>query len=106
MNQNPFQKFYPFLGGIAGGVIVVILLYAPTAHANIVGDFFRNLFKPNFNFNIPGKQEKQPSPQEPAPLYKPVEDYERAVVAAVKKASPAVVSITVSKNVPIIENCP
>jgi len=39
-------------------------------------------------------------------LYKPALDYEKAVVAAVKKASPAVVSITVSKNVPIIENCP
>lgn len=39
-------------------------------------------------------------------LYKPVLDYERAVVEAVKKVSPAVVSITVSKNVPIIEQCP
>lgn len=41
-----------------------------------------------------------------AALYQPVLDYERAVIAAVKKASPAVVSITISKNVPIIENCP
>jgi serine protease Do len=40
------------------------------------------------------------------PLYEPSIDYERAVIAAVKKASPAVVSITISKNVPIIENCP
>jgi serine protease Do len=104
MNRERFRKPYPFFGGIVGGMVVVILLYAPAAHANIVGDFFRNLFKPNFN--IPGVQEKQPSPKEPPPLYKPVEDYERAVVAAVKKMSPAVVSIIVSKNVPIIENCP
>jgi len=39
-------------------------------------------------------------------LYKPALEYERTVVDAVKKASPAVVAITVSKNVPVIENCP
>lgn len=52
------------------------------------------------------KKEKEKSQKEEVPLYKPVIDYEKAVVAAVKKASPAVVSITISKNVPIIENCP
>lgn len=41
-----------------------------------------------------------------AALYKPTIDYENAVVAAVKKASPAVVAITISKNVPILESCP
>ena len=47
------------------------------------------------------------APQSPATsLYKPALDYEKAVVAAVKKAAPAVVAITVTKNVPIIENCP
>ena len=38
--------------------------------------------------------------------YQPPLDYERAVIDAVKKASPAVVSITISKYVPIIEQCP
>lgn len=33
-------------------------------------------------------------------------NYEEAVIAAVEKVSPAVVSITISKNVPIIESCP
>lgn len=32
-------------------------------------------------------------------------DHERAVVSAVEKASPAVVSITISKDVPVIERC-
>ncbi len=32
--------------------------------------------------------------------------HERIIVAAVQKASPAVVSIVISKNVPIIEQCP
>ncbi len=38
-------------------------------------------------------------------LYKPL-DYEDKIINAVKSASPAVVAITISKNVPIIEQCP
>ena len=38
-------------------------------------------------------------------IYKPL-DYEDKIISAVKSASPAVVAITVSKNVPIIEQCP
>jgi serine protease Do len=41
-----------------------------------------------------------------AAIYQSGNDYEAAVIAAVQKASPAVVSITISENVPIIENCP
>ena len=39
-------------------------------------------------------------------IYAPTNDYESAVVAAVKKASPAVVSIVISEQVPIVEQCP
>ncbi len=39
-------------------------------------------------------------------LYAPDDQYESDVMAAVKKVSPAVVSITISENVPIIQNCP
>ena len=42
----------------------------------------------------------------PAALYAPTNDYEAAVIAAVKKASPAVVSIVISEQVPIVEQCP
>lgn len=38
--------------------------------------------------------------------YQPVDQYEADVIAATQKASPAVVSITISENVPIVENCP
>lgn len=41
-----------------------------------------------------------------APSYQSRVDYEEAVITAVDKVSPAVVSITISKNVPIIEQCP
>lgn len=38
--------------------------------------------------------------------YEAPEGYEQAIIHAVQKASPAVVSIIVSKDVPIIERCP
>jgi S1-C subfamily serine protease len=38
--------------------------------------------------------------------YQPVDQYEADVIAATQKASPAVVSITISENVPVVENCP
>ncbi len=37
--------------------------------------------------------------------YKPVADYENAVVEAVKRVSPAVVSISISKEVPVVGSC-
>jgi serine protease Do len=45
-------------------------------------------------------------PSQPISLYKPAENYEEAVVAAVEGATESVVSIIISKDVPIIENCP
>ena len=48
---------------------------------------------------------QSPNPKPSTELYKPL-DYEDKIISAVKSASPAVVAITVSKNVPIIEQCP
>lgn len=42
----------------------------------------------------------------PPILYKPVIDYETAITKAVENSSPAVVSIVISKDLPIIEQCP
>ncbi len=39
------------------------------------------------------------------PLYKPVLDYEEAVVRAVETTNPSVVSIIITKDLPIIEQC-
>ena len=39
-------------------------------------------------------------------LYQSSDSYEQAVINAVKNASPAVVSIIISKNIPIVEQCP
>ncbi|MDO8557059.1 MAG: trypsin-like peptidase domain-containing protein [Candidatus Jorgensenbacteria bacterium] len=46
------------------------------------------------------------TPSQPIQLYKPVLDYEDAVIEAVQSATPGVVSIVISKDVPVIEQCP
>lgn len=50
----------------------------------------------------------QPARNETTPvtLYQSAIGYEQAIIDAVEDVSPAIVSITVSKNVPVIENCP
>ena len=109
MNNRNRKKYLAGIG--AGAVIIVALLsFAPPAHADIFSDFYNNYIKPLVP-QLPSATSSRSTPLSPrssatAPLYKPALDYEQAVVVAVKKASPAVVSITVSKNVPIIEQCP
>ncbi|MBU6500381.1 MAG: trypsin-like peptidase domain-containing protein [Patescibacteria group bacterium] len=110
------KKFLGFLAlGLATGLFFGGFINAQPAKANFFNDFFNNLISPflggiststqmfgggNATGTVPPTDNNSVSP------YKPVVDYEKAVVDAVKKASPAVVSITISKNVPIIENCP
>ncbi|MDI6821166.1 MAG: trypsin-like peptidase domain-containing protein [Patescibacteria group bacterium] len=53
------------------------------------------------------KNNDLPKPIEPQiDLYKPVAQYEDAVVGAVELASPSVVSIVITKDLPVIEQCP
>ena len=103
------KKNYKFLFAFSGIVFLVAIIgfgiTRETAKANIFEDFFKNFILP-LSGEKPEAPTTQPPKENPTPLYKPAIDYERAVVEAVKKASPAVVSITISKNVPIIENCP
>jgi len=49
---------------------------------------------------------KADRPAEEISLYKPAIDYEEAVVRAIEKSEPSVVSIVVSKDLPVIEQCP
>ncbi|MDD4930832.1 MAG: trypsin-like peptidase domain-containing protein [Candidatus Colwellbacteria bacterium] len=70
---------------------------------------FFSLLKENA---LPAAEEIVNSGLPSVPVDKPVVpyeaklDYEEAVIEAVEAASPSVVSIVVSKDVPIIENCP
>ncbi|MEK7212107.1 MAG: trypsin-like peptidase domain-containing protein [Patescibacteria group bacterium] len=105
---------------VAGALIVGLVLgaafYPGLASAGFLGDLWNSFVAPfttpaeppAMNGVPPASTSTAPSlsPTPPVVLYKPAIDYERAVVAAVKKASPAVVSIIVSKDVPIVENCP
>ena len=73
-----------------------------------VSDFFQNI--PFLNKLFGNEQQATSTPQElnlksVGEVYKPL-DYEAKIINIVKAASPAVVAITISKNVPIIEQCP
>ncbi|KKU98993.1 MAG: Protease Do [Candidatus Jorgensenbacteria bacterium GW2011_GWC1_48_8] len=81
--------------GIAGFFVT-----SPMARANVFEDILNFLKKPI------ATPEMDNAPAEEAPLYKPAIDYEEAVVAAIDKAAPSVVSIVISKDLPVIEQCP
>jgi len=94
---------------IIGAILIVAIGFiaygpaAPHAQANAVSDFFNNLFAPfGTNTSTVGNVASTSN----AGLYQPVADYENAVVSAVQREAPSVVSITISENVPVIENCP
>lgn len=105
--------------GFSKGVFVAQALRSNPGQAGFfdnVLNFLRrvpNIIEPKATFPESGKpsEEKkdevsgQGSRQAPVALYKPVIDYEEAVVAAVEASSPSVVSIVVSKDLPKIENC-
>ncbi len=93
------------------GLVVGSLISTPSAQANAFTDFLGKLF-PFINQPHPGSGDTGSSGLGTAsgsntpPLYAPTDSYETAVVNAVKAASPAVVSITISENVPVVEQCP
>src|SRR3989344_3634091 len=111
-----FIVFAALFGGVIGS-----LSSAEFAKADVL-DSLKNFFKPllpqvftpkegvqenNQEKTIPSISEQiQEIQKQEVPLYKSAFDYEEAVVKAVEIASPAVVSIVISKDVPIIENCP
>lgn len=91
--------------GIAFGVIVgVSLAAALPAQANFFTDFWHNLMTP-FSARPSSTFSPSSSTQLPAVSYQSANSYEQAVISAVKKASPAVVSITISEEIPILERC-
>ncbi|MFH0712454.1 MAG: trypsin-like peptidase domain-containing protein [Candidatus Jorgensenbacteria bacterium] len=82
------------LGGVFGS-----LISAETSRANFFEDILK-FFQP---VEIGWQEETVPSGE--TGLYKPALDYEEAVIAAVEEAAPSVVSIAVTKDLPIIVNC-
>jgi S1-C subfamily serine protease len=87
-------------------VFVVIGISRPSqAKANAFTNFFSSLVAP-FEGQNSSTAAGSLSASSGVALYQPVVDYENAVVNAVKEASPAVVSVTISEDVPVVQNCP
>lgn len=94
------------IGGIAGS-----LISAPQAEANLFKDFFNKflqLVNPESSRGNSNLKDNnfQSAAAEPTIPYAPTVDYEQAVIKAVEDSSPAVVSIIISKDVAVIEQCP
>jgi len=83
------------LGGFFGS-----LVFSQPAQANLFTNFYEKYLKPL----LPIQQ--NPSNSTSSPIYTPTIDYEQAVTSAVEQSSPAVISIIISKNLPVIEQCP
>jgi len=95
---------FSFLGGFLGSLLV-----SSKAEANIFEDIFNVFKKPLFETSK-NQEEKistsSPEKDKQVSKYQTYYDYERAIIDVAKKSSPAVISIVISKNLPIIEQCP
>ena len=88
------------------GVIAAPHMPAPQfAQANALTDFFSNLFNGETGTSTPWFPALPSPPTASVPVV-PLTDYEQALISAVERAEPAVVSVIISKNLPIIEQCP
>ncbi len=82
-----------------GGGFVGSIASSRTANADVLGSIWSFLTGKSSTSSV-----ASPASQ-PVQAYQPTVDYETQVVDAVKKASPAVVSIVIAKDVPVIEQC-
>ena len=108
-----FQRKFSFLF-----VIIALFLFigavfgqSPRAQANIFESVWEKVSVYFGNLEEEGDFLKDSSFSQPdtssltVELYKPTLDYEEAVIRAVEKSAPAVVSIVVSKDVKVLEEC-
>ncbi len=97
-----------FFGAIGAFFSASSLVFFDNSHQANVLDNVRDFLKNTFDFQsnlLPSTNQAEPA-KEDISLYKPVIDYEQAVVKAVETAEPSVVSIVISKDLPVIEQCP
>ena len=111
MGQKNQKKLIAAALLIVAIVIVAGISRAPHAQANAFTDFWSALTAPFHPASMGSARQTNGTTgtsdaSGSVPLYQPVVDYENAVVNAVKSATPSVVSITISENVPVVENCP
>jgi len=98
-----FSVIFALFGAVLGS-----LVSAKLTSANTFDDILNNL-RSIFNPQQPNQQtlfgNNNTTISKTVP-YQSVDTHEQAVIKAVKTASPAVVSIIISKDVPIMEQCP
>ena len=87
------------------GIVASSAIFPRLANAGFFDDAW-SFLKGGFYSSATSTVEKGVGSGKEAPLYKPALDYENAVIDAVERASPSVVSIVISKDLPIIEQCP
>lgn len=95
---------------------LVGVFFGAQTQANFFNDFYDNYLKPSLEKlpKIIPEKEAPVKPEEPKikpkeelkEVYSPTVDYEQAIIKAIEIASPAVISIVISKDLPIIEQCP
>src|SRR3989344_5059579 len=99
------------VGGVSGSLTRSIPAQANILE-NLYNQYFRPLIQPpvsspgitsSTNLITPEIKSQLKETKEP---YSPTIDYEQAVVKAVESASPAVISIIISKDLRVIEQCP
>ncbi len=99
--------FFSALGGALIGIVIGAAVLAPFAGASWFTDLFQKLNIPSFNiFGAPQGATSSGNYQGTPPINISHLDYQQAVIDAVKKASPAVVSVVISQYVPVVEQCP
>ena len=97
------------ISGIAG--FLVSSLNTNSAKANILEDLLNRVLNREATPDGSPEQDSNPdsqiAPVPPAAVtYRAPVDYEEAIIKSVEDASRAVISIIVTKDLPIIENCP
>ncbi len=103
MDKYPSKKVILVLAGAALGVFLSAAIAARPAGTGFLADFWSGFLAPFGTSDLTPLASGQTGA--PAAGYVPADSYEQAVINAVRTAAPAVVSITISKNVPTIENC-
>lgn len=98
---NKKIALYIITAALIGGMVGSIFS-SGDVNAFSFQDFINEILPPQWQIKSPTTSE----PVAKTTPYVPAVDFENQIVKAVERSEPSVVSIVISKDVPIIENCP